>query len=415
MTSLAALRSSLHLQVLALGVAQTVAWASSAYLPAIVARPAAAELGISPTTVFAAYSGALAVMALLGPAVGRAIDRRGGRGVLCLSNLVLAAGLLLLANSSGLGMMLCAWAVIGAGMALGLYDAAFATLVRLHGVAVRGPMTGVTLLGGFASTLGWPLSSFLITTWDWRAACLTWAIVNGVLALPLNFLFVPAAGKDEHGKTPASSLAAPPDPPRESAAQGRNPSGAMLLLALFGAATAFVTSAMAAHLPGFLAAAGVGATAAIAAAALVGPAQVLARVFEYAAARRFRLHPLVTARVATALHPAGAFGLLALGGTPAVAAYFAVLHGAGNGMITIAKGMLPLALFGTQAYGLRLGALAVAQRAMQALAPYAFAVVLEWGGAAAAIALTATLSVLALAALLGLEGGDGVSGQMEAR
>jgi hypothetical protein len=162
---------------------------------------------------------------------------------------------------------------------------------------------------------------------------------------------------------------------------------------------------MAAHLPRFLLNAGVGATAAIVAAALVGPAQVLARIFEYAAAHRLRVHPLVTARVASALHPAAGVGLLVLGGVPGVAAAFAILHGAGNGLITIAKGMLPLALFGASGYGVRLGVLGVAQRAAQAVAPYVFAVVLESGGATAAVTLTVTLSLLALIALLGLRSG----------
>lgn len=384
--------------MLALGVAQTVAWASSAYLPAIVAQPMAAELGISPTTAFGAYSLALVVMAAMGPAVGRIIDRNGGRGILCLSNLVLAAGLLGLAVSSSAAMMFMAWAVIGAGMALGLYDAAFATLVRLHGVAVRGAITGVTLLAGFASTIGWPLSSFLAGGWGWQAACLAWAAINCLLALPLNFLFIPDPAPASDGNETESK-----EPPPDDANDGGqlpSPRRVLMLLTLFGAATAFVTSAMAAHLPGFLAATGVGTAAAIAAAALVGPAQVLARLAEYAAVHRFRLHPLATARVATALHPVAGFGLLLLGGTSSVAAFFAVLHGAGNGLITIAKGMLPLALFGTQGYGARLGVLAVAQRAMQAVAPFAFALVLERGGARAAIVLTVTLSLLALAALL---------------
>lgn len=389
-------------RVLALGGAQTVAWASSAYLPAVIAAPVAADLEISPTTVFAAYSFALIVMAMLGPAVGRVIDRRGGRGILCLSNLVLAAGLLFLGISFSPATMFLAWAVIGAGMALGLYDAAFATLVRLHGTAVRGAITGVTLLAGFASTIGWPLTSFLAAAWDWRVACLSWAVVHCLLALPLNYFFIPALDERNGREMSASGSAKPFGPSRDARGDAQDASRAFVLLALFGAATAFVTSAMAAHLPSFLVTAGVGTAAAIVAAALVGPAQVLARMFEYAAAHRFQLHPLLTARVASMLHPVAGLGLLVLGGAPAVAAAFAVLHGAGNGLITIAKGTLPLALFGAGGYGARLGALAVAQRAMQALAPYLFALALERGGAAAAVTLTITLSLVALLALLRL-------------
>jgi hypothetical protein len=172
-----------------------------------------------------------------------------------------------------------------------------------------------------------------------------------------------------------------------------------LLLVVFGAATAFVTSAMAAHLPAFLITAGVGTGVAIAAAALVGPAQVAARLGEFILARRWRCQPLPTARLATGLHPVA--GLLFLGGAgmPGGAVLFAVLHGAGNGLITIAKGTLPLALFGATGYGQLQGRLAVAQRFVQALAPDLFSLLLGWGGVVAGLGLTVTLSLLALCAL----------------
>lgn len=380
-------------QVVALGAAQTIAWASSTYLPAILGKPVAEAFGLTPATVFAAYSLALLVMAALGPAVGRAIDRRGGRGVLCLSNVVLAGGLSLLALSAGPWSMFVAWAVIGAGMALGLYDAAFAALVRQHGVQARGAITGITLLGGFASTLGWPLTSVLVQVWDWRAACLVWAVAHLVIALPLNWFSlqaVPPAPSPSHPRDAGNADGAPAD--RRS----------FVLLAVFGAATAFVTSAMAAHLPGFLLGLGVAAATAIGASALVGPAQVAARLLEFLAGRRFRVHPLVTARVACALHPLGAVLLLGWGGLPWVVAGFALLHGGGNGLITIAKGTLPLALFGSRGYGARQGVLAVAQRLMQALAPYVFALVMAGWGGQGAVALTLALSLVALAALVGI-------------
>jgi MFS family permease len=157
--------------VIALGTAQTLAWASSYYLPAILGAPMAAELGMPASWVFGAFSGALVLSALLGPAVGRAIDRRGGRDVLALSNLVLAGGLVLLAIAHGPAVMVAGWLVLGAGMAMGLYDAAFATLAGLYGRAARGPITGITLIAGFASTVGWPLSAMLDEAVGWRGAC----------------------------------------------------------------------------------------------------------------------------------------------------------------------------------------------------------------------------------------------------
>jgi len=379
--------------VLAIGAAQLVAWASSTYLPAVLAKPIAGELGIAPATVFGAFSFALVVMAVCGPAVGRAIDRHGGRGVLCLGNLVLAAGLALLGASSSLATLFAAWALIGGGMALGLYDAAFAALVRLYGAGARGPITGITLIGGFASTVGWPLTALLLARWDWRVACYAWAALHLMLMLPLHWFGVPAA-------VPAAMVNAETGAARGSGSEAAATRRSFVLLAVFGAATAFVTSAMAAHLPGLLVAAGAGGTAAIMAGALLGPAQVAARLTEFVAAHRYRVHPLLTARVATVLHPVAGLGLAVIGGTPFAAAAFALLHGAGNGLITIAKGTLPLALFGSAGYGARQGMLAVSQRIMQAAAPFAFALVLDGFGVLAALGLSASLSLVAVAALL---------------
>ena len=139
--------------IAALGTSQTLAWGSSYYLPAILADPIAQAVGVSRTTIFALFSGALLVSAVLGPSVGRAIDNRGGRDVLALSNLVLAAGLVLLGVAQGVFILALAWAVLGVGMAMGLYDPAFATLTGLYGRAARGPITGITLIAGFASRM----------------------------------------------------------------------------------------------------------------------------------------------------------------------------------------------------------------------------------------------------------------------
>jgi MFS family permease len=369
----------------ALGSAQTLAWASSYYLPAILADPIADGLGLSRTVVFGVFSGSLLVSALLGPSVGRVIDTYGGRGVLALSNLVLAAGLVLLALTQGLVTLVAAWTVLGVGMAMGLYDPAFATLAGLYGRAARGPITGITLIAGFASTVGWPLSALLEAHFGWRGACLVWAALNLFIGLPLNRLLVPRA----------------PPPSRATEAQGTTgpaPRGAMPLLAFVFGATWFVTGAMAAHLPRLLEIAGASATAAIAAAALVGPAQVAARLVEFGALKR--THPLISARLAAALHPIGAILLIALG--PSAITAFAVLHGAGNGLLTIAKGTLPLAIFGPVGYGLRSGVLGAPARAAQAGAPLIFGLLLDRMGLGV-LAISAGLSLAAAVALLMLK------------
>ena len=390
-------RGAVLYQVLALGTAQTIAWASSTYLPAILARPIADELGISTSAVFGAFSLSLVVMAFAGPPVGRAIDRRGGRGVLGLSSLVLAAGLVALGLANSAITLYAAWLVLGFGMALGLYDAAFAALVWIHGPQARSPITGITLIAGFASTVGWPLTAFLAEHYGWRNACYAWAALNLALCLPLNLwsLSAPAHKPITEAPKPGGPAPAPAANPAEERRT-------FILLALWFAATAFVTSAFAAHLPRLLLAAGATSVAALTASALLGPAQVVARLTEFVAQRRWRFHPLLTARISTACHPVGALVLAIFGGAPLVASVFAVVHGAGNGMITIAKGTLPLAIFGAAGYGHRQGLLAILARAMHALAPFAFALVLEGFGARWALALSAGVSLFALGALLGL-------------
>ena len=370
--------------VLAVGTAQTLAWASSYYLPAVLADPVSTDLGLSREWFFGIFSGALLLSGLLGPAAGRAIDRRGGRDVLALSNLVFAAGLLLLAAATGIAGLSAAWFVLGIGMALGLYDAAFATLAGLYRSEARGAITGITLIAGFASTVGWPATALLTDELGWRAACVVWAALHIMLGLPLNRLLVPRAPPPERLAVPIAT-----DVPAR---------WAMIVLAGVFAATLFVSAALAAHLPRLLQAAGATPAAAVAAAALIGPAQVGARLVEYGLQRH--LSALTSARIATALHPLGALVLSVLG-APA-AAVFALLHGAGNGMLTVAKGVLPLTLFGAAGYGLRTGVLSAPGRVLQAAAPLLFGVVLDRFGVGAALLLSSGLSVVALASLLAL-------------
>ncbi|MDA8094272.1 MAG: MFS transporter [Betaproteobacteria bacterium] len=394
-------------QVIALGITQTIAWASSTYLPAILAAPIAADLGVGKSTVFGAFSLSLVVMALAGPAAGRAIDLHGGRRVLAISNLVLAGGLILLGASTNVALLMIAWCVLGAGMALGLYDAAFATLVRLHGMGARAPITGITLIAGFASTVGWPLSAFLSAHFGWRACCLSWAAIHILLALPINLLVIP---KEQRRPTERRDKALGAAAAVSAPAPAPAPVGTSILLAMFFASTAFVTSAMAAHLPGLLVATGVTTAIAVTAGALLGPAQVAARIAEFGIAQRFSIHPLITARIATALHPVGVALIALQFGTPVGAFGFAMLHGAGNGMITIAKGTLPLALFGPTGYGERTGLLSVVARGMQALAPLAFGLILDAWGARGALTVSAALSLIALGTLLALRSGADASG-----
>ncbi len=380
--------------VASLGTAQTLAWASTYYLPAILAVPLAQDMGVPVAMVFAAFSCALVVSALLGPYAGRSIDRWGGRPVLMATSLVFALGLAALAMAQGPWGLFAAWILLGIGMGSGLYEAAFAALVHLHGRNARNQITGITLIAGFASTVGWPLSMWMESQWGWRGACWAWAALHLVVGLPLN-AWMPRRAQAEVAAVPTAVEpgSAVPDPDPAPAYARRT----TVLLAFVFAATWFTSTAMAAHLPRLLQEGGATLATAVAVGALVGPAQVAGRLLEFGFLRH--VHPLLSARLATLMHPMGA-GLLAIAGAP-VAALFAVFHGAGNGILTIAKGTLPLVLFGPAGYGHRQGVLMVPVRIAQAAAPWLFGLCLDRMGAGA-LWVSAGLGVAAFLALLGV-------------
>jgi MFS family permease len=380
---------SRNIVVTALGLSQTLAWASSYYLPAILADPIGASIGVSRSWVFAAFSAALLIAAFAGPAVGRVIDRYGGRGVLAFSNIVLAVGLVALAGTVNTATLFAAWAILGVGMGLGLYDAAFAALAALYGHNARGPITGITLFAGFASTVSWPISTFLNDAVGWRETVLVWAALNLVVGLPLNRFLLPVPSQPAYVK-------------REDGARvGWQPRREMLLLAFVFAAVWFVTGAMASQLPTLLERAGATPLQAVAAASLVGPAQVVARLAEFVIMRR--IHPLISARIAALLHPIGAV-VFAIVGPPAAVA-FTVFYGAGNGLLTIARGTVPLAVFGPYVYGERTGLLGAPARASQAFAPLLFGLLLDRMGIWV-IAVSSALSLAAFVALFGLRASE---------
>ena len=375
--------------VTTLGLAQCLAWASSYYLLAVLAVPMARDLRVSVATVFGAFSVALVVSALAGPRSGRAIDRRGGRPVLVGSNVVFALGLVGLGFARGPTGLFAAWAILGIGMASGLYEAAFAALVRLYGHDSRNVITGIALLGGLASTVGWPLSAWLEARAGWRGACFAWAALHMAIGLPLNWSLpkaeAPIVSRPELTICSESVVAPAPAAPIRT----------VILLSVFYAITWFISTAMAAHLPRLLVFSGMTLGAAVGIGALIGPAQVAGRLLELGFLRRF--HPLKSARLGAFMHPLGAM-LLVLVGAPA-AVVFGILHGAGNGILTIAKGTLPLVLFGSQGYGERQGVLTVPARMAQASAPWLFGLCLDrWGENA--LWVSATLGFCAVAILM---------------
>ncbi|WP_144769201.1 MFS transporter [Methylobacterium dankookense] len=363
----------------ALGVVEILAWGSSFYLPAVLAGPVAEDTGWPLSWVVGGLSLGLVVAAMASPHVGAAIHRHGGRPVLALAALLLAAGLTTLALASVLPVYLAGWLLLGLGMGCGLYDPAFATLGRLYGADARLAITTLTLWGGFASTVCWPLSAFLVEQVGWRGACLAYAGLHLALTLPLVLLLIP----------PAPVLPAASDSNTGTAGSlSSRERGAFLLFAgvlvLGGAIMAMVSV----HLITLLQARGVALASAVSYGALIGPAQVGARIVEMAF--KGRHHPLWTLTVA--------FGLVALGlvllacGVPGVGAWL-VLYGGGNGIYSIARGTVPLALFGPVRYPALVGRLARPGLVAQALAPSAGAVVLTHTGPDALWWLLLTLAV----------------------
>ena len=367
--------------IVILGSTQTLAWASSYYLPAVLADPIAHDTGISTNWLFGIFSGALIISALLGPRMGRMIDAGGGNRVLAGSNLLFALGLGLLGLSHSVPMLVAAWLALGIAMGLGLYDAAFAVLGRIYGTNARGAISGITLIAGFASTVGWPLTAWGAAEIGWRETCFVWAALHVVMGLPLNYWCLPRPTVTSEDKK-AMNQPVPID-------------RSMVLLGFAFAAAWIVTAGMAAHFPRILEATGASHAQAIAAGALIGPAQVGARMLEASLLARF--HPLVSARLATLTHPIGVAVILAAGGGVAASA-FAVLHGSGNGIITIARGTVPLALFGPINYGYRLGILGMPARFLSAAAPLGFALLLDHLGGNVLL-VSAALSLSACAAL----------------
>lgn len=380
--------------VISLGLAQTLAWASSYYLPAILATPTARDLGVSTPAVFGAFSVAMVVSAAVGPPSGRLIDRYGGRPVLVGTSVLFAAALLALGSADSTLGLFAAWCLMGMAMGSGLYEAAFAAVVRLYHHDARNAITGITLMAGFASTVGWPLSAWLEMRLGWRGACYAWAMLHLLVGLPLN-ASLPRLQAVAPNRTTVDSF-------KTSTASFSSQQPALLtngLLAFVFAATWFISTAMAAHLPRIVQEAGASLAVAVAVGALVGPAQVAGRLLEFGLLRR--VHPLLSARLAALAHPIGAAVLLLLG--PATVSLFAVLHGAGNGILTIAKGTLPLALFGPSGYGARQGWLMLPARVAQAVAPFLFGVLLIHLEAGA-LWVTAGLGLASFIALMWLRG-----------
>jgi MFS family permease len=366
--------------VTALGITQILAWGSTFYLLAVLATPIVRDTGWPYDWVVAGVSIGLLVAGIVSPRVGREIKKRGGRSVLAGGAALIALGLLLMGLAPNFAWYLAAWVIVGMGMGAGLYDAAFATLGAIYGQESRGAISAVTLFGGFASTVCWPLSNVLVEQVGWRGACFVYAAIHAGLSVPTYMLALPRGASP----TPSSAIA---PPPQASMELGRNERPAFVVLGAIVTIGAAILAMMGAHLLQLLQAQGVSSAGAVALGMLIGPSAVGARVVEVAAGRYY--HPIWTLTASAILTAAGTVLLLLHLRLPGLAI---ILYAAGNGIGSIARGTVPLALFGPARYPVLMGRLALPLLIAMALAPFTGALALRTGGAGTTLAVLVALA-----------------------
>jgi hypothetical protein len=373
--------------VTVLGVTEILSWGALFYPPVLTVPLIAADHGWSRSFAMGGFSAGLFVGGLVSRYIGTTIDRVGGHVVMPIGSLIGAAGLVGLVAAQGALAYFAVWMVLGVAMAASLYDPAFATLGRIFGAGARAPITTLTLAGGFASTVSWPATQFLIDQVGWRGTYLVYAGLLAVVAAPLHAFALPRRHAERAVQTvPASDVKPTTFLPSSGLA--------FILVAAGFAAYAFVPSALSAQLLAIFHRFGLAPATVVAIGMLFGPAQVLARIGELAVARR--THPLWVARGAVGLLVA-AFCLLALlPFSAALAAIFAVLYGMANGLLTIARGTVPLALFGASGYGRLVGRIGGPFLVVQSVAPVVLTYVAEHFSDAIGLTLVASFAAAAL-------------------
>jgi MFS family permease len=373
-----------------LGVTQILSWGTIFYTPVLIVPLIAAEHGWSMSFAMGGFSIALLVAGLIAPYVGRSIDRFGGQVTMTLGSLVGALGLVLIGYADSRVAYYAVWMVLGVAMSANLYDSAFATLGRIFGAGARRPITALTLAGGFASTVSWPATHFLLEAVGWRGTYLIYAALLACVSAPLHAFVLPRRRFEAEPVLPTDANV--PDkllPPHGLP---------FILVASAFTAYAFVPSGLAAHLLAIFQRSGIDAGTVVWIGALFGPAQVGARLIEFSFGRN--LHPLWVVRFALGVLLCAFVTLAVLGFSAPVAAAFALLFGGANGLVTITRGAVPLALFGASGYGRLMGRLAGPFLLMQAAAPLVMAFIIDRTSDPMALALAAGFAAVALACFI---------------
>jgi len=358
--------------VIGVGVAQLYAWGVIYYPFSVTGKMMAADLGLSTEAAFAGYSAMLVVGAVFAPWVGRAIDRRGGRPTLAFGSAFAAGALVVAAMASGPVSFYLACGLLGVASALTLYDAGFAGLVQVAGAQGRRAITYVTFLGGFASTVFWPITAFLAERWGWRTTYLIFAAGMVAICLPI---YVAALGRAPDIEAAPHGGEGAPQPNDEAPLEGQPRRRAFIGFATAIAAHQVVVAGLLIHMIGAMRQAGLTGEEAIMVGMAFGPGQVLARFAEMIWGARF---PAVAGgRMSTLLLPPALFLLLSGTMNLPLALCFSAALGMSNGLMTIARGAVALSLFGRQGYGAIIGDLALASLFSRAIGPLALAYGLE--------------------------------------
>jgi MFS family permease len=372
--------------VLVLGVTQILAWGTIFYTPVLIVPLIAAERGWSMAFSMGGFSVALLVAGLVAPFVGRSIDRYGGHVVMTAGSLTGALGLALMTRAGHPVAYIAVWMMLGAAMSASLYDAAFGSLGRIFGAGARRPITALTLAGGFASTAGWPATHFLSEAVGWRGAYLVYAVLLAFIAAPLHAFLLPRSRYETVAPKPGDVRV----PEKLLPSKGLP----LILVASTFAIYAFVPSGLSAHLLAIFSRTGIDSGTVVWIGALFGPAQVGARVIEFAFGRN--LHPLWVVRFALGTLMCAFVMLAVLGVSVPVAAAFALLFGGANGLVTITRGAVPLALFGASGYGRLMGRIAGPSLLVQSAAPLVMAFVIDRTSDFVALALACLFGAVAL-------------------
>jgi MFS family permease len=377
---------------LGLGFTQIVGWGTTYLMPSVLGRHFQDELGLSAELVFAGITVMVAVNAICSPRIGKVVDRIGARSLMASGSAIYALALVAVSASQGPLTYLACWAIMGVASTLALSTPASIAIVQVAGPQSRQAIAMLTIIGGLASTIFWPLTGALEVKLGWRTTLLLYAAIHLLACLPIHLLILPRRPPTHPvaANTAAVSGAVAPDD------RGR----VFLLLSISLAFGAFVFTGVQLQMIEILRGLGHSPASALLLASMIGPAQVAVRAFELVFGHRYSM--MKSAVFGSAMLPIGLGLALLAGNVFAVALVVVVTYGTSNGLKAVQRATLPLALFGRAQFGAYMGRLALPQGIVSAVSPPIMAAVLTQFGTAVALWLTFAFAAVSLAAMVAL-------------